>query len=55
VIAFVFVAPQGIVGLFRKIGRKIATVVPKPIEADATPSTYEPVHEPSGTAIHEGE
>jgi branched-chain amino acid transport system permease protein len=55
VIAFVFVAPQGIVGLFRKIGRKIATVVPKPIEAEATPSTYEPIHEPSGTAIHEGE
>ena len=27
VIAFVFVAPQGIVGLFRRIGRKIAMVV----------------------------
>jgi branched-chain amino acid transport system permease protein len=37
VIAFVFVAPQGLVGLFRKIGRKIAVVVPDPIGAAATP------------------
>jgi len=36
VIACVFVAPQGIVGLFRRIGRKIATVVPEPIRAEAT-------------------
>ena len=39
VIAFVFVAPQGVVGLFRKIGRKIAIVVPEPIRVDATPSS----------------
>jgi branched-chain amino acid transport system permease protein len=37
VIAFVFVAPQGVVGLFRRIGRKIARVVPAPIGADAAP------------------
>ena len=35
VIAFVFVAPQGIVGLFRRIGRKIAEVVPDPIGPEA--------------------
>ena len=59
VIAFVFVAPQGLVGLFRKIGRKIAVIVPKPIRLDATTpaheamldSTPEAVHQ----AIHEGE
>ena len=33
VIAFVFVAPQGLVGLFRRIGRKIAVVVPEPIQS----------------------
>ncbi|MDP9463711.1 MAG: branched-chain amino acid ABC transporter permease, partial [Actinomycetota bacterium] len=47
VIAFVFVAPQGLVGLFRKIGRKIAKVVPDPIRAEAA----QPIHE----VIHEGE
>jgi branched-chain amino acid transport system permease protein len=36
VIAFVFVAPQGVVGLFRSIGRKVAIVVPAPIGADTT-------------------
>ncbi len=59
VIAFVFVAPQGLVGLFRKIGRKIAVIVPEPVRFDtttpaheATPeSTPEAVHQ----AIHEGE
>jgi branched-chain amino acid transport system permease protein len=59
VIAFVFVAPQGLVGLFRKIGRKIAVIVPEPVRLDtATPaheaipeSTPEAVHQ----AIHEGE
>ena len=59
VIAFVFVAPQGLVGLFRKIGRKIAVIVPEPIRLDATTpaheamldSTPEAVHQ----AIHEGE
>jgi branched-chain amino acid transport system permease protein len=35
VIAFVFIAPQGVVGLFRRIGRKIATIVPEPIQAEA--------------------
>ncbi|MEO7372127.1 MAG: branched-chain amino acid ABC transporter permease [Ilumatobacteraceae bacterium] len=44
VIAFVFVAPQGIVGLFRSIGRKIADVVPDPIRADARTE-----------ALHEGD
>ena len=47
VIASVFVAPQGLVGLFRTIGRKIAVVVPAPIRAE----TAEPVQE----ANHEGE
>ena len=59
VIAFVFVAPQGLVGLFRKIGRKIAVVVPEPIRLDTTTpidesspdSIPEAVHE----AINEGE
>jgi branched-chain amino acid transport system permease protein len=36
VIAFVFIAPQGVVGLFRRIGRKIAIVVPEPIRVEAT-------------------
>jgi branched-chain amino acid transport system permease protein len=36
VIAFVFIAPQGIVGLFRRIGRQIATIVPEPIRVEAT-------------------
>jgi branched-chain amino acid transport system permease protein len=47
VIAFVFVAPQGLVGLFRNIGRKIAKVVPAPIRAEAT--------QPIQGAIDEGE
>jgi branched-chain amino acid transport system permease protein len=47
VIAFVFVAPQGLVGLFRNIGRKIARVVPAPIRAEAT--------QPIQGAIDEGE
>ena len=38
VIVFVFIAPQGIVGLCRRIGRNIATVVPEPIRG--------PDHEP---------
>lgn len=42
VIAFVFVAPQGLVGLLRSIGRKIARVVPQPVGV-ATP---EPVSGP---------
>jgi branched-chain amino acid transport system permease protein len=41
VIAFVFVAPQGVVGLFRAIGRKIAVVVPAPIVAQG--DTTEPL------------
>ncbi len=57
VIAFVFVAPQGLVGLFRKIGRKIAQVVPGPILAEATPSTHETTigatPASSGEAVHE--
>ena len=51
VIAFVFVAPQGIVGLGRRIGRTIASVVPEPIEARAT----EPAGEPIGEPTNEGE
>ena len=34
VMASVFIAPQGLVGLFRKIGRKIAVVVPAPIRVE---------------------
>jgi branched-chain amino acid transport system permease protein len=53
VIAFVFVAPQGVVGLFRKIGRKVAVVVPEPVvvetmlppEAPPTEAIHEPIHE----------
>ena len=57
VIAFVFIAPQGIVGLFRRIGRKIATVVPEPVRVEAptppdeasrlvtNPAISEPLHE----------
>ncbi|MEP7203903.1 MAG: branched-chain amino acid ABC transporter permease [Ilumatobacteraceae bacterium] len=51
VIASVFVAPQGVVGLFRRIGRKIAMVVPEPIRVEAMPPSTEAIHEP----IHEGE
>ena len=40
VIAFVFVAPQGVVGLFRRIGRKIAVVQPEPIRPESI--TVEP-------------
>ncbi len=36
VIACVFVAPQGVVGLFRRIGRKIAMIVPEPIRVETT-------------------
>jgi branched-chain amino acid transport system permease protein len=36
VIAFVFIAPQGVVGLVRRIGRKVAVVVPAPIQTEAT-------------------
>ncbi len=53
VIAFVFVAPQGLVGLFRKIGRKIAMVVPEPIRAGATPPTQGVTPEPTAEAIQE--
>jgi branched-chain amino acid transport system permease protein len=55
VIAFVFVAPQGIVGLFRRIGRKIATIVPEPIRLETTPPSDEPNNEAIHQAIHEGE
>ncbi|MEY2401987.1 MAG: hypothetical protein QOJ08_2098, partial [Ilumatobacteraceae bacterium] len=55
VIAFVFVAPQGIVGLFRRIGRKIATIVPEPIRFETTPPSDEPNNEAIHQAIHEGE
>jgi branched-chain amino acid transport system permease protein len=51
VIAFVFIAPQGVVGLFRRIGRKIAMVVPEPIKVETAPPVHEAIHE----AIHEGE
>jgi branched-chain amino acid transport system permease protein len=51
VIAFVFVAPQGVVGLFRRIGHKIATVVPEPLRVESAPPVPEAIHE----AIHEGE
>jgi branched-chain amino acid transport system permease protein len=47
VIASVFVAPQGLVGLFSKIGRKIAVVEPAPIRVETT--------EPIQGAINEGE
>ena len=53
VIAFVFVAPQGIVGLFRRIGRKIAVVVPEPIQAEATAASS--TEDRSASQIHEGE
>ncbi len=53
VIAFVFVAPQGLVGLFRKIGRKIAMVVPEPIRSGATPPAQEVTPEPTAEAIQE--
>ena len=53
VIAFVFVAPQGLVGLFRKIGRKIAMVVPEPIRSGATPPAQEATPEPTAEAIQE--
>jgi branched-chain amino acid transport system permease protein len=45
VIAFVFVAPQGIVGLFRSIGRKIAVIVPEPVEVEVMMPVHEPIHE----------
>jgi branched-chain amino acid transport system permease protein len=51
VIGTIFLAPQGLVGLFRKIGRKIAVVVPEPIQAEATVPLTEEISEP----IHEGE
>ena len=51
VIASVFLAPQGLVGLFRTIGRKVAVVVPEPIRAEPTETLAEPIGEP----IHEGE
>ena len=55
VIAFVFIAPQGIVGLFRRIGRNIATVVPEPIRATATDSINAPVKGPTDGSANEGE
>lgn len=59
VIASVFVAPQGLVGLFRRIGRRIAVVVPDPIRADAaditSQSSSQPSVEPMSETIHEGE
>ena len=59
VIVFVFVAPQGLVGLFRKIGRKIAVIVPEPVRLDTTTpdheSTPESTPEAVHQAIHEGE
>jgi branched-chain amino acid transport system permease protein len=55
VIAFVFVAPQGIVGLFRRIARKIATIVPEPIRIETTPPSDPPNNDAIQPAIHEGE
>ena len=56
VIAFVFVAPQGVVGLFRKIGRKIAVVQPEPIRPEPIPvESTPPVHEAIEAPINEGE
>jgi len=49
VIAFVFVAPQGVVGLFRRMGRKIALVVPEPVWVETMP----PSESPPSEAIHE--
>jgi branched-chain amino acid transport system permease protein len=43
VIVFVFIAPQGIVGLCRRIGRNIVTIVPEPIRGP----THEPATEPN--------
>ncbi len=53
VIAFVFVAPQGLVGLFRKIGRKIAVIVPEPIRFDATPPAHETTPVSTSDAVHQ--
>jgi branched-chain amino acid transport system permease protein len=39
VIAFVFVAPRGVVGLFRSIGRKVAVVVPASVGLQTTPTS----------------
>ena len=55
VIAFVFVAPQGLVGLFRRIGRRIAVVVPEPIRPVALDTTSQPISEPLTEPIHEGD
>lgn len=53
VIAFVFVAPQGLVGLFRKIGRKIAVIVPVPVRLDATTPAHEATPESTPEAVHQ--
>ncbi len=53
VIAFVFVAPQGLVGLFRKIGRKIAVIVPEPVRLDATTPAHEATPESTPEAVHQ--
>ena len=53
VIAFVFVAPQGLVGLFRKIGRKIAVIVPEPIRPDATTPVHEAIPDSTPEAVHQ--
>jgi branched-chain amino acid transport system permease protein len=45
VIASVFIAPQGIVGLVRRIGRRIAPIVPEPIRAETAASIDLPVQE----------
>lgn len=54
VIGSVFVAPQGLVGLFRRIGRRLAVVVPDPIRAD-TADTSQPTNDLTSETIHEGE
>jgi branched-chain amino acid transport system permease protein len=56
VIAFVFVAPQGVVGLFRRIGRKIAVVQPEPVRPEPIPvESTPPVHGAIEAPINEGE
>jgi branched-chain amino acid transport system permease protein len=55
VIASVFIAPQGIVGLFRRIGRNIAVVVPEPIRTQATVPIETPTDTPTDWPNNEGE
>jgi hypothetical protein len=55
VIASIFIAPQGIVGLFRRIGRNIAVVVPEPIRTQATVPIETPTDTPTDWPNNEGE